>query len=189
MKISKYAKLVGLDRRTIYNHYRSGQLKGIQLPSGTILIDSPEKIKDKVEKNVIYSRESTSENRPSLKNQSERLTQFCVAKGWKVDLVVEEVGSGLNDKRKKWLKIIEDESITRIIVEHKDRFCRFGLEPIRRLLESQGRELYIVNESSDDKEDLIEDFISIITSFCSRIYGQRRTKKATQKLIDELELK
>lgn len=36
------------------------------------------------------------------------------------------------------------------------------------------------------KEDLVADFVSIITSFCARIYGQRRTKKKTEKLIELL---
>ena len=42
------------------------------------------------------------------------------------------------------------------------------------------------NSKSFDKEDLIQDFISIITSFTARIYGQRRTKRKTEKLIKEL---
>ena len=86
--------------------------------------------------------------------------------------------------------MLEDPSITKIVVDHSDRFCRFGIEPIKILLKSQGRELIVINEAANDTEDLIQDliqdFISIITSFCARIYGQRRTKKATEKLIKEL---
>jgi predicted site-specific integrase-resolvase len=37
--------------------------------------------------------------------------------------------------------------------------------------------------------DLIQDFISIITSFCARIYGQRRNKRKIEKLIRELDVK
>lgn len=188
VKITEYAKMVGLDRRTIYDHFKSGKLEGVQLHTGTILINVPEESKSKVEKTVIYCRESTSENKPSLKNQRDRLVKFCLAKGWKVDHVIEEIGSGLNDKRKKWSKLLSDESVTRIVVEHKDRFCRFGLDPIKLLLDKRGCELFIVNESGDDKENLIEDFVSVITSFCARIYGQRRVKKSTEKLIKELEI-
>ncbi len=71
-------------------------------------------------------------------------------------------------------------------MEHKDRFCRFGLKYIKLLLEKQGRELLIINEVNDDKEDLMQDFISIVTSFCARVYGKRRTKRNTEKLIKEL---
>ena len=75
------------------------------------------------------------------------------------------------------------------MVEHKDRLCRFGLNYIQKLLALQGREIEIVNPVEDDKEDLIQDFVSIITSFCARIYGQRRTKRKTEQLIKELESK
>lgn len=49
-------------------------------------------------------------------------------------------------------------------------------------------EIYVINETESDKHDLIQDFISVITSFCARIYGQRRTKRNTEKLISELGL-
>ena len=41
----------------------------------------------------------------------------------------------------------------------------------------------------NNKEDLIQDFISIITTFCSRVYGQRRSKRKTEKIIEELNIK
>lgn len=184
IKISTYAKNHGLCYRTVYNHFKQGLLKGIVLPTGTILIEENSAPVD--EKVVVYCRESTSENKASLENQVKRCLDFCNAKGWRVYKVVKEIGSGLNDKRQKFLDILTDFSITKIVVEHSDRFARFGLEPIKKLLELQKRELFIINESQSDQEDLIQDFISLITSFCVRIYGQRRTKKATEKLIKEL---
>lgn len=183
VKISTYARKNGLCYRTVYNHFKQGLLKGVILPTGTILIDD-EVFIDK--KTVIYCRESTSENKSSLENQSKRCIDFCNAKGWKVSGVIKEIGSGLNDNRPKFLDLLKDSSIGRIVVEHSDRFARFGLKPIKELLSLQKRELFIINESQTDKEDLIQDFVSLITSFCARIYGQRRTKKATEKLIKEL---
>jgi predicted site-specific integrase-resolvase len=44
-----------------------------------------------------------------------------------------------------------------------------------------------MNEVVGDKEDLIQDFISVITSFCARIYSKRRTKKQVENLISNLE--
>lgn len=67
-------------------------------------------------------------------------------------------------------------------MEHKDRLCRFGINYIEKLLSTQNRQIEIVNPAIDDKKD----FISIITSFCARIYGLRRTKRNTEKLIKEL---
>lgn len=186
IKLSQWAKENGVCYRTAYNYFWSGKIQGEQLHSGTILVENDDNVKRKNEKIVIYCRESSSENKSALENQCERSINFCNAKGWRVDKIVKEIGSGLNDKRSKFLEILKDKSITKIVVEHSDRFCRFGSEPIKTLLENDGRELFIINQTQDNKEDLIQDFISIITSFCARIYGQRRTKKATEKLIKEI---
>jgi len=74
-------------------------------------------------------------------------------------------------------------------VEHKDRLTRFGFKYIETLMELQDRKIEVINNLDDDKDDLIQDFISIITSFCARIYGQRRSKRSTEKLIKELNVK
>ena len=53
-------------------------------------------------------------------------------------------------------------------------------------MDLQGRKIEIINEVNNEKEDLIQDFVSIITSFCARLYGQRRNKRKTIKLIESL---
>lgn len=87
--------------------------------------------------------------------------------------VVKEVGSGVNDSRRKLLAILADLTITVIVVEHKDRLTRFGFRYIETLLAIQGRRIEVVNVS----EDLMADLVSISYSFCSRLAGQRRAKK------------
>jgi predicted site-specific integrase-resolvase len=77
--------------------------------------------------------------------------------------------------------------VTKLVVEHKDRLTRFGFNYISILCKHIGCEIVVLNESNNDKEDLIQDFISVITSFCARIYGQRRTKRKTEALIKELQ--
>lgn len=57
---------------------------------------------------------------------------------------------------------------------------------IKKLLEMQGREIEVINTQSNDRDDLMQDFVSIITSFCARLYGQRRNKRKTEQLIKEL---
>lgn len=98
-----------------------------------------------------------------------------------------EVGSGLNDKRKKLESLLLDKSITRIVVEHSDRFSRFGMNYISKLLESEGRKIEVINQSESDRDDLMSDFVSIITSFTARLYGLRRSKRRTERIIRELE--
>jgi putative resolvase len=73
------------------------------------------------------------------------------------------------------------------VVEHKDRLSRFGVRYIETLLRVQGRRLEIVNESENDKEDLLVDLTAILYSFCARMYGLHRAKRKTEKIVQELE--
>lgn len=75
---------------------------------------------------------------------------------------------------------------TKIVVEHKDRLTRFGFNYLLTLLEKQGCQIEIVNEAGNDKDDLMQDLVSIITSMCARYYGLRRSKRKTEKIIQEL---
>ncbi len=155
-----------------------------QLHTGTIIV--PDRVEGPDPKFVVYARVSSSENRPNLDSQAERLVQYCTARGWKVSEVVKEVGSGLNDKRPKLLKILGSNEPVVIVAEHKDRLTRFGFQYIDTLLKTRGSRVELVNEADDGKEDLVEDFVAVITSFCARLYGQRRSKRKTERLIEEL---
>ncbi|MBD3260592.1 MAG: IS607 family transposase, partial [Candidatus Altiarchaeales archaeon] len=121
-----------------------------------------------------------------LDSQAKRVSDYCAAKGYQVTKQVKEIGSGLNDQRKKFQSLLKEESIDIIVVEHKDRATRFGVHYIQTLLETQGKKLEIINEVEEDQEDLMEDLVSIITSFMARYYGRRRAKRKTEKIIDEL---
>lgn len=185
-KISEYAKKNKVTIRTIWNWIYEGRLLTRRTETGRIRII----VDENKEKHIaVYARVSSSENKDNLERQKERLVSYCNAKGYKVSKIITEIGSGLNDKRPKLESLLTDNSIDIIVVEHKDRLCRFGLNYIQKLLSLQEREIEIINPVDDNKEDLIQDFISIITSFCARIYGQRRTKRKTEQLIKELENK
>ena len=186
MKLSVWAKNNGVCYRTAWNYSRSGKLKVEKLPSGLIVVVGE---KRKEEHTVVYARVSSSENKKNLEEQAKRLTQFCAARGWIVSKVVKEIGSGLNDNRKQLEKLLLDRTVTRIVVEHKDRLARFGLNYIMQLLSVDNREIIIINNQSNDRDDLMQDFVSIITSFTARLYGLRRSKRKTEKVIAELELK
>jgi putative resolvase len=124
-----------------------------------------------------------------LDGQAERLAAYCTARGYQVAKVVKEVGSGVNDARPKLLALLEDQSIGLIIVEHKDRLTRFGFRYLDTLLKSQGRALEVVNQAENGAEDLLADLTAIVYSFCARLYGQRRAKRTTERVVAELEAK
>lgn len=188
MKLSKYAEQLGIHYMTAYNYFKKGQIEGAyQLPSGTIIVPDqtisvePDNAEEKF---AIYARVSSSQNKENLESQSQRLIDFCSAKGMIVESVIKEVGSGVNDNRPKLQKLLQSDC--NIIVEHKDRLTRFGFNYLEVLLAMQGRKIIVINKADGDKQDLMEDLVAIITSFTARYYGQRRSKRKTEKLIEEL---
>lgn len=186
IKLSVWAKRNGYTYRGAFGLFKRGGIpNSSQLSTGTILVEEADNINRKDEYVVVYSRVSSSENKSNLESQAQRVSQFCNAKGWIVNEIIKECGSGLNDERPKLLKIFKDKKATKLVVEHKDRLTRFGFNYIKTLFSEC--EIVVINNAENDKADLMQDFISLVTSFCVRIYGKRRTKRATEKIITELE--
>mgnify|MGYP001578355659 FL=1 len=185
MKLSDYAKQQGVHYRTALRWFHAGKLKGRQLDTGTILVNETLE-ETKPQKVAIYTRVSSSENRSNLESQADRLVAYCSAKGWQISKIVKEVGSGVNDSRPKLLELLQDESLTHIVIEHKDRLTRFGFNYIQTFMQLQDRQLEVVNLADNGKEDLMQDLISIIYSFSARMYGQRRAKRKTELITKQL---
>lgn len=187
MKLSDYAKKIGVSYRTAHNHWKKGLIKGHQLATGTIVVKlDSEKSDASLSKVVLYARVSSSEDKSNLESQLERLRNYAAARGYEIVKEVKEIGSGLNDKRPQLEKILCSDDWDIILVEHKDRFSRFGTNYIILLLEKMGKRLEIINNVIEDKDDLMQDFVSIITNFCARLYGLRRSKRKTAQIIENL---
>jgi predicted site-specific integrase-resolvase len=187
MKLKEWADKQSLSYRTAWEHFRTGKIpNAYKLSTGTIVVPN-ERTNNKQDHVITYARVSSSENKDNMIRQSERLVSFCNAKGWQVQETIMEIGSGLNDNRQKLLKILSQAKATKLVVEHKDRLARFGVNYIKCLCEHIDCELVIINETTTDRDDLMQDFVSLVTSFCSRLYGLRRSKRKTEKLIKELE--
>jgi putative resolvase len=168
---------------------KSGKIQGRQMGTGTILITEPIGEPQALElpvKVAIYTRVSAAENKDNLERQTHRLRDYCAAKGYPVAWVVKEIGSGVNDTRPKLMKLLTDPTVTVIVVEHKDRLTRFGYNYLEQLLKMQDRRIEVINLAENGKEDLIQDFVSIVTRFCVQLYGQRRSRRKTGRLIAEL---
>jgi predicted site-specific integrase-resolvase len=187
MKLIDYAHKMGISYKTAWRWFKAGKIQGKQMDTGTILITEDEPEKPVSMKVAVYTRVSSAENKSNLDSQAERLVSYCAARGYQVTKVVKEIGSGINDARPKFLVLLEDQSIGTIVVEHKDRATRFGFRYIETLLKTQGRTIEVVNQAENSTEDLLADLTSIIYSFCARLYGQRRAKRKTEKIVQELE--
>ena len=186
MKLSTYAKQLGLSYSTAWRMWKRGEIAGYQLVSGTVIVNQPEQESHVTRKVAIYARVSNSENKKNLDTQAERLVAWCTMQGWSGVQVVKECGSGVNDQRPRFLALLADPSITHIVVEHKDRASRFGVAYIQTLLAVQQRELVVVNSAQTAEEDLMSDLVSIITSFIARLYGRRRAKRKTEQVLAAL---
>lgn len=185
MKLSKYAKELGVDYRTAWNWFKAGKIEcAYQTPTGTVIVPDI-KTEQHIEYGVIlYARTSSSQNKDLLDNQVKRLEDYAAAKGYKVKQVVKEFGSGLNDERKQLTKILQENKYDKIIVEHKDRLTRFGFNYIQLLT---GDRIEVMNESKEKDEDLVKDLISIIHCFSERIYGLRRSQRLKSKIEQVIE--
>ena len=186
MKLSDFAKNKGVTYRTAWNWFKAGKLPNAeQMDNGTIIVNTNIKIKKDIFV-VLYARVSTYTKKDDLNRQMDRLREYAISKGYIVKKEIKEIASGMNDNRPKLNKILKNQDYKTIIVENKDRLTRFGFNYISQLLENEDRFIEVVNETTDDKEDLMKDLISIITSFCCRLYGMRRGLNKTKNIKQEL---
>jgi len=119
----------------------------------------------------------------TISNAKARLVTFANDRGLSVSKTVTEIGSGLNGHRPKLMKLLEDKSVHIILVEHRDRLMRYGAEYVESSLKGQQRQLLIV-DSGELKDDLVQDMIEVLTSFCTRLYGRRSAKNKAQKALE-----
>ena len=187
MKLSEWARKRGIPYRTAWNWVNTGKLPpgtvAEQMPTGTILISEPMVHHGPgVVSVVLYARVSSGDQKKDLDAQLGRLTAYAVQQGWVIIRAITEIGSGLNGRRPKLMKILADPAITVILVEHKDRLMRFGSEYVESALTAQQRKLVVV-DPSEMKDDLVQDMIDVLTSFCARLYGRRSAKNRAERAV------
>jgi predicted site-specific integrase-resolvase len=120
---------------------------------------------------AMYARVSSADQKPDLDRQVARVTAWATTEQMPVDEVVTEVGSADNEHRYTVLALLRDRSVGRSVVEHRDRFCRFGSEYVEAALAADGGEVVVDSVEIDD--DLVRDMTEVLTSWCARLYGER----------------
>lgn len=151
-----------------------------RLESGTIWVDAPES--GEAGRTVVYARVSSHDQRADLYRQVARLADWATSNGHVVGEVVTEVGSGLNGKRPKLRRILSDPSASVVVVEHRDRLARFGVEHLEAALSAQGRRI-IVADQGETVDDLVRDMIEVLTSMCARLYGRRGARNRAMRAV------
>lgn len=195
-KPHEFAGLLNVTVRTLQRWDREGKLKAYRTPTDRRFYTHEQYLQcigesvttETKGKSVIYARVSNQGQKDGLVKQINFLRDFVNARGVIVDEVIQEVGSGLNYKRKKWNELLQaclDGEIKQIFVSHQDRFVRFGFDWFETFLSSRGTEIVVVNnESLSPQEEMVQDLISIIHVFSCRIYGLR---KYIKKIKDDAE--
>ena len=183
-KLSTWALEQGVHYRTALAWVRDGKMTAVveRTPGGHIRVSDASIVDKNAGRTVLYGRVSSSDQKNDLTRQLERLRSFASSCGLQNVEIVEEIGSGLNGKRPRLLKVLADQAVRRIIVEHRDRLARFGVEYIESALSAQGREI-IVAEAGEQKLDLVQDFIDVVTCMCARIYGRRAAKNRAKRAL------
>ncbi len=164
------------DHRTIGGHrrYDSAEIEVLLSVSNGVTV---------TEKDVaIYARCSTQKQAENLTRQHKRLIEACGDRGYRIILDCSEIASGLNDNRRQFFKIIDAAckgEVKKVVVEHRDRLTRFGFRTIERFFKGVGCTVEVLEqvEGKSEHEELVEDILTIIVSFSSRIYGARGGRK------------
>jgi len=146
MNLREWALSQGIYPQTAYGWYRQGKLPVPARKMGKIILVGDLGATTQVSPGttVIYARVSSADQKSDLDRQVARVVAWATEHGHSVDQVVTEVGSALNGHRRKFLTLLRDRTVTTMLVEHRDRFCRFGAEYVEAALAAQGRRLVVV---------------------------------------------
>jgi putative resolvase len=183
MKLSEWARRNGVHYQTAYRWFRSGTLPvpARKLPTGTILVEVPAS-SDASGGVALYARVAAHDQREDLDRQLGRLAAWAGAQRLTVTRTVAEVGSGLNGGRPKLRRLLADPTVTTIVVEHRDRLARFGVEQLQAALSAHGRRI-LVADPGETSDDLVGDMVEVLTSFCARLYGRRGARNRALRAV------
>ncbi len=177
--------LLGVCTKTIQRWDREGKVRVVRtsggrrrIPESEILrIQGEERRKGRV---IGYARVSS----PSQRDDLER--QVALVKNRGVEEVLTDVGSGLNEKRRnfrKILKMVAERKISHIVISYPDRLTRFGFQTLKNLFSAFGTEITVIKEDQykSPQEEMVKDLITIISHFSGKLYGTRSHKNKQNK--------
>ncbi|CKM93802.1 resolvase [Mycobacterium tuberculosis] len=185
MNLADWAESVGVNRHTAYRWFREGTLPvPAERVGRLILVKTAASASAAAAGVVLYARGSSHDRRSDLDRQVARLTAWATERDLGVGQVVCEVGSGLNGKRPKLRRILSDPDARVIVVEHRDRLARFGVEHLEAALSAQGRRI-VVADPGETTDDLVCDMIEVLTGMCARLYGRRGARNRAMRAVTE----
>lgn len=185
--IKEAANLLGVDQKTLRRWEANGKISSQKTVGGhrRYLLSDIEAMQglkhEKQTDNIaIYCRVSSHEQKQKgdLARQQARIVKHCAEKDYKIKYIYDEVGSGMSDNRRKLLKLMNiaaEGKISRVVIEHKDRLVRFNFNLLKKYFESFDVEVEVIESTlpKSYESELVEDMLSLMSSFSARIYGKR----------------
>lgn len=164
----------------------------------TVLLESLNKLDKSISLNfrhlditAIYSRCSTADQKThgDLDRQSQRNLEYCVKHKYKVEHVIKDIGSGLNDKRTGFVKLCElaiSKKINKVVIENKDRLTRFQFNLIEMFFNSYDVEIDISNKKElNEDEELVNDLMMLMASFTGIVYSKRAQENRKKRKLEQ----
>ena len=136
-------------------------------------------------KKIVYCRVSSKKQMDDLERQKDFLRDR-----YPDHIVVTDIGSGINWKRKGLKAILEQSmsgDVSEVVVAHRDRLCRFAFELLELIFSQNGTKLVVVNEEhhKSTEQELADDLLSIVHIYSCRNMGRRRYKKQENKDLSQ----
>ncbi len=174
-------KLLGVTTRTIQRWDKEGKIRVVRTVGGRRRVPESEikRVLGLGEERVAvgYARVSSSTQKDDLERQKKLVLNYAKEKGYEDIQVLADVGSGLNENRKNFLKLlgmVMERKISKVIIAYEDRLTRFGFETLRKIFQAFGTSIEVVNhEEKTPQEELVEDLITIVSHFAGKLYGLR----------------
>jgi putative resolvase len=176
-------RLLGVTTKTIQRWDKEGKIRVVRTVGGRRRIPESEikRILGLKEERVIvgYARVSSTTRKDDLERQKQLIHSYAKDKGYGEVQILGDVGSGLNENRKGFLRLLEmvaERKVSKVIVAYKDRLTRFGFETLRKMFQAFGTEIEVIYSEEKAQDELVEDLITVVSHFAGKLYGMRSHK-------------
>jgi len=181
LSTGELAKLLGVSLSTIYRWLKKHKISEPERTFGNHRRFNKSKFIQKNTKTILYSRVSSYGQKKDLERQTNSLKIYAEAKSYKNIEIISDIGSGLKYNKKGFkllLKLIVNQEINTIIIQHKDRLSRFGLGIIESFSNQFGTKIVVIEKEENKSKDilLMNDLMALLTSFTGSIHGRRSHK-------------
>jgi putative resolvase len=183
----EFGEMIGKAVITLQKWDRAGTLKAHRSPTNRRYYTHDQYLEymglvaDKKGQTIAYARVSTAAEMPDLANQVAALEVYCNEHEIKVDVFLQDIGSGLNYKRKQFTRLFEMVELGQVkvlVIAHRDRLVRFGYEWFEAFCERHGTKIIVTGgDKLSPEKEMVEDLLAIVTVFSARFHGLRSYRK------------